>query len=118
MAKPPKKASALLPKPKNKGYTKNKLINHLAAAASSKSGESVSKKHVGVVLDELASVLFLYAPVGAALPGLGKLVLRSIPAKPARTIISFGKQLNVPAKGKSQKLVFRFSKDAKAMFAK
>ena len=50
--------------------------------------------------------------------GLGKLVLRQIPAKPARTIISFGKEIKVSAKPKSQKLVFRFSKDAKAKFAK
>ena len=78
----------------------------------------VSKKQVASTLDELANVLFSYATVGAVLPGLGKLVLRQIPAKPARTIMSFGKEIKVSAKPKSQKLVFRFSKDAKAKFAK
>ena len=114
----PKKASALLPKPKDKGYTKGKLIAHLAAAATAQGAGDISKKQAAAVLDELANVLFTYAPVGAVLPGLGKLVLRQIPAKPARTIVSFGKEIKVPAKSKSQKLVFRFSKDAKARFAK
>jgi nucleoid DNA-binding protein len=114
----PKKASAILPKPKDKGYTKGKLIAHLAAAVSAKGVGDLSKKQAAAVVEELADVLFQYAPVGAQLPGLGKLVLRQIPAKPARTIMSFGKEIQVKAKPKSQKLVFRFSKDAKARFAK
>ena len=32
--------------------------------------------------------------------------------------MSFGKEIQVKAKPKSQKLVFRFSKDAKGRFAK
>lgn len=118
MAKATKKATALLGKPKDKGYTKGKLIAHLAAAVTASGVGDVSKKQVASTLDELANVLFTYAPVGAVLPGLGKLVLRQIPAKPARTIMSFGKEIKVSAKPKSQKLVFRFSKDAKAKFAK
>jgi hypothetical protein len=109
-------AAALLPKPKDKGYTKGKLIAHLAAAASMKGVGDVSKKQVAAVMEALSAILFCYAPVGAVLPGLGKLVLKQIPAKPARTIISFGKEIQVGPKPKSQKLVFRFSKDAKAQF--
>lgn len=118
MAKAAKKPSALLPKPKDKGYTKGKLIAHLAADASNKGVGEISKKQAAAVVDSLVGALFSYAPVGAALPGLGKLVLRQIPAKPARTIMSFGKEIKVSAKPKSQKLVFRFSKEAKEKFKK
>lgn len=118
MAKAAKKPSALLPKPKDKGYTKGKLIAHLAAESSSKGVGEISKKQAAAVVDSLVGALFSYATVGAALPGLGKLVLRQIPAKPARTIMSFGKEIKVSAKPKSQKLVFRFSKEAKEKFKK
>jgi hypothetical protein len=53
-----------------------------------------SKQAAGTVVDSLVGApLFSYASVGAALPGLGKLVLRQIPLKPARTIVSFGKEI-------------------------
>lgn len=111
---------AILGKPKkgDKAYTKSKMVAHLAAAVSSKGFGEVSKKQVAAVLEELTGLLFTYASVGAPLPGLGKVVLREIPAKPARTIVSFGKELKVPAKKASQKVVFRFSKEAKEFFKK
>ena len=111
---------ALLGKPKkgDKAYTKSKLITHLAAAVSAKGFGEVSKKQAAAVVEELTSVLFAFASVGAPLPGLGKVVLREIPAKPARTIMSFGKETKVSAKPKSQKVVFRFSKEAKEFFKK
>ena len=125
MAKPAaKKAAAKKPapsplaKPGKKGYTKGQLIAHLASAVSAKGLGDVSKKQAAAFVEELTTTLFNFAPVGAALPGLGKLVLRQIPAKPARTIISFGKEIKVSAKPKTQKLVFRFSKDAKERFKK
>jgi hypothetical protein len=118
MAKAAKKPTAILPKAKDKSYTKGKLIAHLAADASGKGVGEVSKKQASAVVESLVSALFSYATVGAALPGLGKLVLRQIPAKPARTIVSFGKEIKVAAKPKSQKLVFRFSKEAKERFKK
>lgn len=111
---------ALLGKPKkgDKAYTKSKLVAHLSAAVSAKGFGEVSKKQAGALVEELTALLFVYAAVGAPLPGLGKLVLREIPAKPARTIVSFGKEMKVPAKPKSQKVVFRFSKEAKEFFKK
>ena len=118
--KPAKKAAAaVLSKPKKgeKGYTKSKLVTHLATAVSV-AGAEVSKKQVAAVLEELGKIVFEYAAVGATIPGLGKVVLREIPAKPARTITSFGKELKVAAKPKSHKLVFRFSKEAKEHFKK
>ncbi|MBA2480525.1 MAG: HU family DNA-binding protein [Planctomycetes bacterium] len=123
-AKPAKKSSAksiaVLGKPKkgDKSYTKSKLISHLAAAVSQKGVGDVSKKQAAAFLDELTTLLFNFAPVGATLPGIGKMLVREIPAKPARTIMSFGKEINVKAKPKSQKVVFRFSKDAKDYFRK
>ncbi len=120
-AKPAKKAAvALLSKPKKgeKAYTKSKLIAHLAAAVSGKGFGEVSKKQAAAFVEEFTQVLFAYAPVGAPVPGLGKVILREIPAKPARTIVSFGKEIKVAAKPKSQKVVFRFAKEAKEFFKK
>ncbi len=120
-AKPAKKAPAVIlskPKKGDKSYTKSKLVAHLAAVVSAKGMGEVSKKQATAFLDELQAVLFSYAPLGAVLPGLGKLILREIPAKPARTIVSFGKEISVSAKPKSHKLVFRFAKDAKEAFKK
>lgn len=115
-----KAAVAILGKPKkgDKSYTKSKLVAHLAAAVSSKGFGEVSKKQAAAFVEEFSQVLFTFAPVGAAVPGLGKVVLREIPAKPARTIVSFGKEIKVAAKPKSQKVVFRFSKEAKDFFKK
>jgi len=118
MAKAKKSNTAILGKPKDKGYTKGKLIAHLAAAVSAKGLGDISKKQSAAFIEELGNILFTYAPVGAVLPGVGKLILKKIPAKPARTIISFGKEIQVAKKPASQKLAFRFSKDAKAKYAK
>jgi hypothetical protein len=118
----PKKnfAAALLPKPKKgeKTYTKSKLIAHLAAAVSQKGLGDVSKKQAAVFVEEFTNVLKSFAPVGAPIPGLGKMIVKEIPAKPARTIMSFGKEIQVKAKPKSQKVVFRFNKETKDFFKK
>ncbi len=113
-----KPAPSPLSKPGKKGYTKGQLIAHLATAVSGKGLGDVSKKQAAAFVEELSNVLFTYAALGAALPGVGKVVLRQIPAKPARTIMSFCKEIKVSAKPKTQKLVFRFSKDAKQRFTK
>lgn len=113
-----KAAVSPLSKVGKKAYTKGQLITHLAVSVSNQGLGEVSKKQAAALIEELGNTLFNYAPVGAPLPGLGKLILRQIPAKPARTIFSFGKEMRVSAKPKSQKLVFRFSKDAKARIAK
>jgi Bacterial DNA-binding protein len=121
-AKPAAKKApvALLSKPKKgeKSYTKSKLVAHLATAVSAKGFGEVSKKQAAAFIEEFTQVLFAYAPVGAPVPGLGKVLLREIPAKPARTQVSFGKEIKVAAKPKSQKIVFRFSKEAKDFFKK
>jgi|DewCreStandDraft_4_1066084.scaffolds.fasta_scaffold267241_1 nucleoid DNA-binding protein len=120
-AKPAKK-TALLGKPKNgdRSYTANKLIAHLAAAVSAKGLGDVSKKQSAAFLEELVEVLFTYSPVGAKIPGLGKVVLRQVAARPARDGINpkTGEAIKIPAKPKSQKLVFRFSKEAKERIKK
>lgn len=113
-----KAAAPILSKLGKKAYTKGQLLAHLATAVTAHGFGDVSKKQAGAFIDELTTVLFTHAAVGAPLPGLGKLVLRTSAAKPARTMIMMGKEYNVPAKPKSHKLVFRFSKDAKARIAK
>jgi hypothetical protein len=118
---PAKKKSAVIlagPKKGEKGYTASKLAAHLAASVAAKGLPEISKKQAAAVLESLVGTLFSYATVGAKIPGLGKVVLREIPAKPARTIVSFGKEISVKAKPKSAKLVFRFSKEAKEKFKK
>jgi len=112
------KGSALLSKAAKKRYTKSQLVAHLSSTVADQGLGDVSKKQVAVILDELSETLFRFASLGAVIPGVGKLVLRSIPAKPARTMMSFGVERKISAKPKSQKLVFRFSKDAKARYAK
>ena len=84
MAKAP---SALLKKPKltDKGYTKTQLVAHLTEAVNNQDLGEVSKKQVAAVLEELSELMIKYAPVGATLPtGIGKLVLKKTPARPAR----------------------------------
>jgi hypothetical protein len=114
----PKKSDAPLAKSAKKRYTKGQLVAHLAAAVANEGLGEISKKQVACVLDELSETLFRFAALGSVIPGVGKVVLKTIPAKPARTMVSFGKEIKVSAKPKSQKLVFRFSKDAKARYAK
>lgn len=114
------KKTTILPKPKKgeRTYTKSKLITHLAAKVADAGLGEVSKKQVAALLEELATTLKTYAVVGAPIPGLGKVVLREIPAKPARTIVSFGKEIKVAAKPKRVKVVFRFNKETKESFNK
>ena len=115
-----KKAAPVLTGPKKgeKGYTKSKLIAHVAASVSAKGLGDVSKKQAAAFVEVFVDTLKAYAPVGAAVPGLGKVLVKEIPAKPARTIVSFGKEIKVAAKPKSKKVVFRFSKEAKEFFKK
>jgi nucleoid DNA-binding protein len=126
-AKPAKKvakkaATPLLSAPKKdeRAYTKSKLVAHLSAAVSARGVGEVSKKQAAAILEELVAIAFKYAPVGAPIPGLGKLVLRKVASRPAREGINpgTGAKITIPAKPASQKLVFRFSKDAKAAFKK
>lgn len=107
-----KKPSALLKKPKltDRSYTKSQLQAHLAEAVSSKHdvGE-ITKKQAAALLDELAEIMTTYAPVGATLPGIGKLVLRKTKARMGRNPQT-GEQIKIKAK---KKLAFRIAKPAK-----
>lgn len=115
-----KVVSALLPKKADKAYTASKLVAHLAAAVSAKGFGDVSKKQAAAFLEEYTGVLFSYAPVGAKIPGLGKLVLRQVKARPARegTNPKTNEKIQIPSKPASKKLVFRFSKEAKDHYKK
>ncbi len=106
-----KKASALLKKPKadDKSYSKTQLFAHLAEAASAQGVGDISKKQVAAVIDELGKALIQFAPVGAALPGIGKLVLRQTKARTGRNPQT-GEAIKIKAK---KKLAFRIAKQAK-----
>jgi nucleoid DNA-binding protein len=105
----------LLKAPAGKGYTKSALYAHLAAAASCQCVGDVTKKQVVAVIDELVKVMIKYAPVGASLPGLGKLVLKKTPKRPAREgrNPATGEIIMLPPKPAGRKLVFRVSKVGK-----
>jgi nucleoid DNA-binding protein len=97
-----------------KGYTRTKLIAHLVAKAEA-AGAPISKKAMGLVLDELAVVILANASAGAPIPGLGKAVVRKIKARPAREGRNpmTGETITIKAKPAGKKLVFRFAKAAK-----
>ncbi len=106
-----KKASALLKKPKtgDRSYTKSQLTAHLAEATSAHDHGEISKKQAAAFIEELGKLLINYAPVGATLPGIGKLVLRQTKARTGRNPQT-GEPIKIKAK---KKLAFRISKQAK-----
>jgi nucleoid DNA-binding protein len=97
-----------------KGYTRTKLVAHLAAKAEA-AGAQISKKAMGLVLEELVGVVLANAAAGAPIPGLGKLVVRKIKARPARKGRNplTGEEITIKAKPAGKKLVFRIAKAAK-----
>ena len=126
-AKPPVKKTAkkaakkvvTLTGPKGgKRYTSTQLVAHLAAKAEVATGAPIARKVIAGILAELVKVSLTYAPVGGTIPGLGKVVLRKVKARPAREGINpkTGGKIEIPAKPARTKLVFRFSKDAKSAF--
>ncbi|MFW5845570.1 MAG: hypothetical protein ACOCXJ_05025 [Planctomycetota bacterium] len=120
-ASPPAKAgSALLKKPKKgeKSYSKTQLIAHLTEAVNKRGLGEVTKKQTAAMLEELADVMLKYAPVGANLPGVGKLVVRETARRPAQTRVIFGEERKIPAKPAGRKLVFRIAKPAKDVWNK
>ena len=97
-----------------KGYTRTKLIAHMAAKAEAAGGQ-VSKKAMAVVLEDLVQVILANASVGAPIPGLGKAVIRKIKARPARMGRNpmTGEEIKIKAKPAGRKFVFRFAKAVK-----
>lgn len=96
------------------GYTRTKLVAHLAAKAEA-SGTEISKKAVSALLEELVAVILANASVGAPIPGLGKAVIRKIKARPARVgrNPATGEEIQIKAKPAGKKIVFRFAKVVK-----
>ena len=115
-AKKPAAGSAILKRPVGgKSYTKSQLVAHLAEATSAQGFGDVSKKQAAAFLEELADVLINFAPAGAAVPGIGKLLLKKTPKRPARMgrNPATGEEIKIKAKPAGKKLVFRISKAAK-----
>ena len=112
-----KPVSALLKKPKatDRGYTKSQLAAHLAEAVGTATGTEISKKQAAAFVDEFAKLLILYAPVGATIPGIGKLRLKKTPRRPARMgrNPATGEEIQIAAKPAGKKLAFSISKAAK-----
>lgn len=107
-------SSAILPKPKKdgRGYTKSQLMAHLMESVNKRgdAGE-ITKKQANAVVEELVDVMIKYSSVGATLPGLGKLVLRKTPRRPARPgrNPATGEAITISAKPAGRKLLFRIS---------
>lgn len=99
------------------GYTRSQLAAAISEKVSAEAGE-ISKKQVAAVLAHYTEVLIKTAKKqekGAAVPGLGKLVLRKTPKRPARMgrNPATGEEIKIAAKPAGKKLVFRISKAAK-----
>jgi len=111
------KSSAILTKPKSgeRSYTKSQLMAHLAEAVSKRGVGEITKKQAQTTVEELINVLIKYAPVGASLPGLGKLLLKKTPRRPARPgrNPATGEEIMLKPKPAGKKLVFRISKAGK-----
>lgn len=111
------KSNSLLKKPKStdKGYTKSQLLAHLTEAVNMKGVGEINKKQTAALVEELTNLMVTYAPVGATLPGLGKLVVRKTPRRPARMgrNPATGEAIKIAAKPAGKKLIFRVSKAAK-----
>ncbi|MHC5068147.1 MAG: HU family DNA-binding protein [Planctomycetota bacterium] len=112
------KDSAKLKKPKStdKSFTKTQLIAHLTEVVNeAELGAALNKKQVAALLEELANVSYAFAPVGATLPGLGKLLIKKTPARPARTgrNPATGEEIQIAKKPAGKKLAFRINKAAK-----
>ncbi len=110
MAKKAAAPKSSLLKKADKAYTKSALVAHLAEKV-----EGLSKKQAAAALEELTAVLLQFAPVGATLPGIGKLVMKKTAARPARKGRNprTGEEVTIAAKKAGKKLVFRVSKAAK-----
>jgi DNA-binding protein HU-beta len=85
------------------GISKSETLNRL----SEKTG--LTKKQVGTVLDELASLSYKEARNGFTFPGVGKLVIVDRKARLGRNPAT-GETIQIPAK---RVLKFRIAKQAK-----
>lgn len=96
------------------GYTRTKLVAHLAAKAEA-GGSQITKKAMAVLLEDLVAVILSSAPAGATIPGLGKVILRKIKARPARKgrNPATGEEITIKARPAGKKYAFRFAKAVK-----
>ncbi len=88
-----------------KSMTKSAVIAHLATKAS------LSKRQVGTVLDQLATLAAKEAKNGFQIPDLGKLVLRNRAARMGRNPQT-GEPIKIPAKRVVRFRVAKVLKDA------
>lgn len=91
------------------GISKSETLNRLAEKTE------LTKKQVGIVLDELAALAYKEARNGFTFPGVGKLVVVDRKARQGRNPAT-GETIQIPAK---RVLKFRIAKQAKdAVLAK
>ena len=86
-----------------KKLTKSAMLSALAAKTE------LSKKQVGLVMDELIALAYKEAKNSFTIPGLGKLVLVNRKARIGRNPAT-GESINIPAK---RVVKFRIAKAAK-----
>ena len=86
-----------------KKLTKSAMLSALAAKTE------LSKKQVGLVMDELIALAYKEAKNSFTIPGLGKLVLVNRKARVGRNPAT-GEAINIPAK---RVVKFRIAKAAK-----
>jgi DNA-binding protein HU-beta len=94
--------------------TKSKIVACVAEEAG------ITKKQAGVALDTLTKLAYKGAKDGFTIPGVGKLVIRNTPKRPAREgrNPATGETIMIAAKPAGKKLVFRVAKAAKVAVLK
>ena len=86
-----------------------------AILAKMAEGAEITKKQAAAALDALVCQAYKGAKDGFMIPGLGKLVIRKTPPRPAREgrNPATGETIQIAAKPAGRKLVFRVAKAAK-----
>ena len=94
-----------------KSMTKTQILAAMAEAAG------ISKKQAAQALDTLLTLAYKGAKAekGFTIPGLGKLLVRKVPARKARMGRNpqTGEEVKIPAKPASRKVAFRLAKACK-----
>ena len=87
------------------GISKSETLNRLSEKTQ------LTKKQVGLVLEELAALAYKEARNGFTFPGVGKLVVRSYKARVGRNPQT-GQEMKIPARKRLKFVVAKAAKDA------
>lgn len=94
-----------------KSLTKSATLAKIAELASKATGQEISKKQTGAILDALTQLAYKEAKNKFTVPGLGKLELKNRKARMGRNPAT-GEAIKIPAKKVVKFRVAKAAKDA------